>query len=96
MEFKKLENAVGKAPFADCILFMCYTGLRITEFLTRTKFSVHKKGNLCALYGGVTTEAGKSKEDFIAMMEHADYQVDIESYIVQTAEKLQPSREKIP
>lgn len=170
LELKKIENAVGKVSFADCIYFMCYTGLRITEFLTLNKFSVHEKNGVCALYGGIKTDAGKNKvvpvhhkikpildewlakggqtvfcrpdgtpyssrnfreycylpalenigvrklnphatrrtfatmmsganvreEDFIAMMGHADYSVDIENYIFQSAEKLQKSIEKIP
>lgn len=170
IEIKKIENAVGIVPFADCILFMCYTGLRITEFTTLNKFSVHEKNGVCALYGGIKTEAGKNKivpvhhkvkpildswiekggetvfcrpdgtpyssrnfreycyldalkkigvrslmphatrrtfatlmskanvreEDFIAMMGHTDYSVDIESYIFQSAEKLSKSIEKIP
>jgi len=171
LELKKIENAVGTVPFADCILFMCYTGLRITEFLTLNKFSVHEKNGVCALYGGIKTDAGKNKvvpvhhkikaildewlakdgqtifcrpngkqylskyfrekcfypaiekigiarkltphatrrtfatlmstanvreEDFIAMMGHAEYSVDIESYIFQSAEKLSKSIEKIP
>jgi integrase len=36
------------------------------------------------------------EEDFIAMMGHTDYSVDIENYIFQSAEKLQKSIEKIP
>lgn len=176
LELKKIENAafglsgIEKVPFADCVLFMCYTGLRITEFLKLNKFSVHRKNGVCALYGGIKTDAGKNKivpvhhkvqpildewlakdgqtifcrpngtpytadsfrascyysalkkigvrrltphacrrtcatmmskahvreEDFIAIMGHADFQVDIDSYIFQTAEKLQPSMEMIP
>lgn len=43
LELKKIENAAfgingaEKIQFADCILFMCYTGLRITEFLMLSK-----------------------------------------------------------
>ncbi|MGX8701558.1 tyrosine-type recombinase/integrase [Caproiciproducens sp.] len=177
LELKRIEGAafgtdkVNKVPFADCILFMCYTGLRITEFLTLNKFSVHEKDGVCALYGGIKTDAGKNKvvpvhhkikpiladwmskggetifcrpdgtpypvkyfrescfypalkeigitrkltphatrrtlatlmssanvreEDFIAMMGHADFGVDIDSYILQSAEKLQKSIEMIP
>jgi integrase/recombinase XerD len=170
IEMKKIENAVGKVPFADCVYFMCYTGLRITEFLMLNKFSVHRVNNVCALYGGIKTEAGENKivpvhhkiqnildewlakngetifcrpggtpysanyfrtscyypaleeigvrrltphatrrtcatmmstanvreEDFIAMMGHADFTVDIDSYIRQSAEKLSASMEKVP
>jgi integrase len=175
IEQKKIENAAfgtngsDKVPFADCILFMCYTGLRITEFLKLSRFSVHRQGNACALYGGIKTDAGKNKivpvhhkvqpvleewltkggqtifcwpdghpysakyfrekcfypalekigvrrltphacrrtcatmmskagvkeEDFIAIMGHTDFKVDIDSYIFQTAEKLRPAIEKM-
>jgi site-specific recombinase XerD len=175
LEQKKIENAafglngVAKIPFADCILFLNYTGLRITEFCRLNKFSIHRQGKSCALYGGIKTEAGKNKivpvhhkvqpileewnakngqtvfcrpngtpytanyfrskcfypalkaigvrrltphacrrtcatmmskagvqeEDFIAIMGHADFQVDIDNYIFQTAEKLRPAVEKM-
>lgn len=175
LERKKIENAAfgkrksKKVPFADCILFMIYTGLRITEFLNLTKFSVRESNGNYALYGGIKTDAGKNKvvpvhhkivpilkewiakggqtifckddgspyrseyfrekcyypaleqmgirklsphatrrtcatmmsaagvqeEDFIAIMGHTDFSVDIDSYIFQTAEKLQPAIEKL-
>lgn len=175
LEQKKIENAAfglngtPKIPFADCILFMCYTGLRITEFCNLNRFAVHRQGVACALYGGIKTDAGKNKvvpvhhkiqpildewmakngqtifcqddgtpytakyfrekrfypalkqigvriltphatrrtcatmmskagvreEDFIAIMGHTDFKVDIDSYIFQTAEKLRPEIEKM-
>ncbi|UZT82106.1 tyrosine-type recombinase/integrase [Caproicibacterium sp. BJN0003] len=175
LERKKIENAAfgtagsEKVPFADFILFMTYTGLRITEFLNLTKFSVRESNGNYALYGGIKTDAGKNKvvpvhhkivpilkewiakggqtvfckddgspyraeyfrkkcyypaleqigvrklsphatrrtcatmmsaagvreEDFIAIMGHTDFSVDIDSYIFQTAEKLQPAIEKL-
>ena len=174
-ELKAVEKSVGTVPFADCIYFLCYTGLRITEFLQLNRFKVYEKNGVCALYGGIKTDAGKNKivpvhhkikpildewmakggetifcrpdkkpytannfrkncfytaleqmgieknenphrltphatrrtfatllskadvreEDFIAMMGHSDYKVDIKSYIYQSAEKLQPAVEKI-
>ena len=170
LELKKIENAAfNKVPFADCILFMCYTGLRITEFVTLNKNSVYEEDGSYVLYGGIKTDAGKdrivpvhhkilpilkewlakngqtvfcrpdgtpytsdsfrnscyypalaqigvrrltphatrrrmatsmseagiSEEDFIALMGHTDFKVDVESYIFQTAEKLSKSIEKI-
>ena len=175
LERRKIENAafgLNGSPqvlYADCILFLNYTGLRITEFCKLNQFSVHRQGAACALYGGIKTDAGKNKvvpvhhkvqpildawmakngqtifcrpdgtpftaeyfrkkcfyraleqigirrltphacrrtcatmmstagvqeEDFIAIMGHADFQVDIDSYIFQTAEKLKPSIEKM-
>jgi hypothetical protein len=41
------------------------------------------------------SEADIREEDFIAMMGHADFKVDVESYIFQTAEKLSKSIEKM-
>lgn len=61
LELKKIEKAVGAVPFADCILFLCYTGLRITEFLSLTPSSVRFDGEAAYLTGGIKTEAGKNR-----------------------------------
>lgn len=175
LELKIIEKSIDKVEFADCIYFMCYTGLRITEFLTLTKFQVYIQDDIVALHGGIKTEAGEDRivpvhdkiksilfkwmkkngkvifcrpdgspytadyfrrrcfypaleemgiqenksprrltphatrrtfatmlskanvreEDFIAMMGHADYEVSVESYIYQTAEKLKASIDMI-
>ena len=39
--------------------------------------------------------ANVREEDFIAIMGHADYSVDVESYIFQSAKKLQPAIERL-
>jgi integrase/recombinase XerD len=176
LQLKIIEKNIGMVEFADCVYFLCYTGLRITEFVTLNKFQVHEIGNNYALYGGIKTDAGENKiipvhpkiksilktwmdkggetifcrpdgtpytahyfrnycfypalekmgiqenkhprkltphaarrtfatmlskagvreEDFITMMGHSDYSVGIESYIYQTAEKLQPVIEQLP
>jgi len=164
LELKKIESSVGKIEFADCILFMCYTGLRISEFVGLTESSVRCVDGIYALYGGVKTDAGKNRivplpdklvpiltgwkgrgghtvfcradgapystnyfrrfcyipalakmgvrplnphatrrtyatmlsragvkeDDFVALMGHSDFKVDIDYYIRQTAEKLKP------
>lgn len=172
VELKKIEQAStgpNAVPFADCILFMCYTGLRIAEFLSLKPDGVYINNGIYALYGGIKTDAGRERivpihhkilpilkkwmlkngetvfckpdgkpyspdyfrrkifynaleeigvrrltpqatrrrmatsmstakvqsEDFIAVMGHTDFIVDIESYIKQTAEKLHPSIEKL-
>ena len=59
LELKLIEAAVGKVPYADCILMMCYTGFRITEFLNLTPFSYDAAAN--TLTGGIKTEAGKDR-----------------------------------
>lgn len=46
-------------PWADTVLMLCYTGFRITEFLSLTPFSYDRE-NGC-LRGGVKTEAGKNR-----------------------------------
>lgn len=61
LEVKQIEQAVDKVPYADCVLFMCYTGLRITEFLTLNKMSVHKVDDGYSIIGGIKTEAGKNR-----------------------------------
>ncbi len=176
LQLKIIEKNIEVVNFADCIYFLCYTGLRITEFITLTEFQVHQIGDSYALYGGIKTDAGENKivpvhpkirpilkawmakkgktifcrsdgrpytanyfrkycfypaleqmgiqedkhprlltphatrrtfatmlskanvreEDFITMMGHSDYSVGIESYIYQTAEKLQPVIEQLP
>ena len=169
LELKKIENGIGKVPYADCILIMCYTGYRINEFLSLTRFSVHYTENIMVLVGGSKTDAGKDRvipvhtkirplleswlakggetiicredgtpfttgyfrtkcfypaleqlgiekepphitrrtfstrmsaanvrqEDMIALMGHADFSVDIDSYIIQSAETLQKAIEKL-
>lgn len=61
VELKKIENAVDKVPFADCVLMMCYTGYRIGEFLSLDKFSIHYHNKKLILSGGEKTEAGKKR-----------------------------------
>lgn len=60
LQVKKLETmAAGGDQWAGTVLILCYTGFRITEFLTLTRFSYHADGNY--LQGGLKTEAGKDR-----------------------------------
>lgn len=60
IQMKKLEQmAVDGFPWADTVLMLCYTGFRITEFLTLTPFSYNAEGYY--LRGGIKTEAGKNR-----------------------------------
>lgn len=60
LQMKKLEQmAVDGFPWADTVLMLCYTGFRITEFLTLTPFSYNAEGDY--LRGGIKTEAGKNR-----------------------------------
>lgn len=58
-ELKRIEDAVGKIPYADYVLFMCYTGYRPNEMLSLKKDAYDKAHN--ALVGGFKTEAGRNR-----------------------------------
>lgn len=59
-QIKQLEQmAADGFPWADTALILCYTGFRITEFLTLTRFSYHADGEY--LQGGLKTRAGKDR-----------------------------------
>ncbi|MCI2106830.1 MAG: site-specific integrase [Intestinimonas sp.] len=60
LQLAKLEQlAAGGFPWADTALMLCYTGFRITEFLSLTHFSYDVKGDY--LQGGMKTEAGRNR-----------------------------------
>jgi integrase len=59
LEVKKLESAVNKKEWIDTILIFIYTGMRISELLTLTKFNVDIENML--ITGGVKTDAGKNR-----------------------------------
>lgn len=59
-ELKLIEKAAEDGvQWVDCVLMMCYTGFRITEFLSITKQSYDATAN--TLTGGIKTEAGKNR-----------------------------------
>lgn len=59
-QLRQIKNmAAAGEPWADTVLILCYTGFRITEFLTLTRFSYHEKDNY--LQGGIKTTAGKDR-----------------------------------
>lgn len=59
-QLKQLEKmAQAGFPWADTVLMLCYTGFRITEFLTLTPFSYHADGRY--LQGGIKTDAGRDR-----------------------------------
>lgn len=60
LQVKKLEQmAAAGVPWADTVLMLCYTGFRISEFLSLTPFSYDRDGDY--LRGGMKTEAGKNR-----------------------------------
>lgn len=59
-QLKQLEQMAAEGyPWADTVLMLCYTGFRITEFLTLTAFSYHADGDY--LQGGIKTNAGRDR-----------------------------------
>lgn len=59
-QMAKLENLAAEGfPWADTVLMLCYTGFRINEFLSLTRFSYNAEGNY--LMGGSKTAAGKNR-----------------------------------
>lgn len=57
IEVKKIEES--NIPWADTILILIYTGMRINELLGLTRFSVDLDRNV--LVGGLKTDAGKNR-----------------------------------
>jgi len=60
LEVKKIADAAAAGvPWADTVLILIYTGFRISEFLSLTKFSVDMDKLL--VVGGAKTEAGRNR-----------------------------------
>lgn len=57
IEIKKIEQC--NLPYADTVLILIYTGLRISELLQLTKFNVDLKNS--TIIGGLKTDAGKDR-----------------------------------
>lgn len=58
-EIKKIEKAAATDLWANTILILLYTGMRIGEMLTLTKFNVNL--NDMIITGGIKTDAGKHR-----------------------------------
>lgn len=58
-ELKKVETAVGTVPGAGSILVLCYTGLRLDEFLSMLKSAYDPETRV--LRGGSKTDAGRDR-----------------------------------
>lgn len=59
LEIKQIEKQASVIPWADTILILIYTGMRISEMLNLTRFNVNLELQL--ITGGVKTEAGKDR-----------------------------------
>lgn len=57
---KLAKMAEAGVPWADTALMLCYTGFRVSEFLSLTRFSYHPE-NGGYLQGGLKTDAGKDR-----------------------------------
>lgn len=61
IQVTKLEKlAEAGVPWADTALMLCYTGFRVSEFLSLTRFSYHPEAG-GYLQGGLKTDAGKNR-----------------------------------
>jgi integrase len=58
-EIKKIEDNAGKVEWADTILILIYSGMRISEMLNLTRFNVDLKKRIFT--GGLKTDAGKDR-----------------------------------
>lgn len=60
LELRQIEQAAANGvPFADCVLILCYTGFRISEFLALTRFSFDRTSG--TLTGGTKSDAGRNR-----------------------------------
>ncbi|MBQ6207133.1 MAG: tyrosine-type recombinase/integrase [Oscillospiraceae bacterium] len=61
LQIAKLEQLAKEGfPWADTVLMLCYTGFRISEFLSLTRFNYHSEyGGY--LQGGLKTKAGTNR-----------------------------------
>lgn len=86
-ELKKIEESVGKLPYADYVLFMCYTGFRPNEMLSLKKDAYNSSKN--ALIGGFKTEAGKNR----TVPVHAKLQGVLQERLAYDSEYLFPKKD---
>lgn len=59
LEFKKLEDGYKNIPGGDACYVLCYTGWRVSEFCSLTRFSYDPKEKV--LHGGMKTDSGKNR-----------------------------------
>lgn len=61
IQFAQLTNLAKEGfPWADTALILCYTGFRVSELLSMTRFSYHtEEGGY--LQGGLKTDAGRNR-----------------------------------
>lgn len=82
LELEKIRQNVGVVDYADCILLMCYTGFRISEFLELTQMSYDSKNK--ALIGGKKTDAGRNR----VVPVHAKVQAILDRWIAKNGQTI--------
>ena len=59
LEIKAIEELAPNDPWANTILILIYTGMRVGELLTLTKFNIDIENMI--IIGGIKTDAGKDR-----------------------------------
>jgi integrase len=59
IEIKKITDSSGVIEWVDTIMILIYTGLRISELLELTKFSIDLENKI--ITGGIKTDSGKNR-----------------------------------
>lgn len=59
LEVKRIRDAADIVPWADTVLILIRTGMRISEMLNLTRFNVNLEHGL--ITGGIKTDAGKDR-----------------------------------
>ena len=59
LEIQTIENAADKVEWADTILILIYTGMRISELLQLTRFNIDF--DTMTITGGIKTDAGRNR-----------------------------------
>ncbi len=93
LEIKTLESKVNEIEWVDTILIFIYTGMRISELLTLTKFNVDIENMI--ITGGIKTDAGKDRivpiHSKIQPYVKKWYSTDSEYLINREGKKIRPS-----
>lgn len=59
LEIRRIEKQATEVPWADTVLILIYTGMRISELLNLTRFNVNLDAML--ITGGIKTDAGRDR-----------------------------------
>lgn len=59
LHIQTMIKNIGKSEGLDSVLVLCYTGMRVNEFLPLTKFNIDLEKGI--ITGGIKTDAGKDR-----------------------------------